>query len=198
MCVKLDFMTGRTHDLAAFTALNLVFCITPLQQISLPTALVAFSANMIGGLAPDIDQPTAALWHRTRGGSIISRLFTPFLGGHRSISHSIIGVFLFGFLAKIILGLMSTFLIVDMNIVWWAFMIGFISHLLMDTITRDGVPWLFPIPINFGIPPFRSLRMKTGGMLEKSVVFPALLFFNAYLVYAFYPKYIEFLKLYIK
>lgn len=191
-------MTGRTHDLAAFTALNIIFVSHSLPQVTLGTVLVAFGANMIGGLAPDIDQPTGELWGRMRGGSMISRIFTPFLGGHRFISHSIVGVFLFGFLAKVILDLSSSFLIVNGTIVWWSFMIGYLSHLMTDTFTRDGVPWFFPIPIHIGIPPFRALRMKTGGFLEKSVVFPLLLFINAYIFYIYHNKFIDFLHNYIK
>lgn len=187
-------MTGRTHDLAAFTAMTIVMATQPLPQMTLATALVAFSANMIGGLAPDIDQPTAALWNRIRGGSILGKLVKPFLGGHRYISHSLIGIALFGFVSKIILTAMSSVLLVDMEIVWWAFMIGYVSHLIMDTFTTEGVPWLFPIPVKFGIPPFRFTRMKTGGVVEKSFVFPGLLLINAYLVYTHYQKFIDFLQ----
>ncbi|HRN96373.1 MAG TPA: metal-dependent hydrolase [Candidatus Levybacteria bacterium] len=186
-------MTGRTHDLAAFTALTLTMSIIPLEKMTLATGLVAFSANMIGGLAPDIDQPTGTLWNRTRGGSVISRMISPMLGGHRFISHSIIGVVLFGWVLKLALGLMSSVLLVDMNIVWWAFMIGFVSHLVMDMFSRDGVPLLFPIPIKFGIPPFRKLRMKTGGLFEKSVVFPGLIFLNVYIIYTNYDKFVKFI-----
>lgn len=190
-------MTGRTHDLAAFTALSYVLVTHPLPHMTLGTALVAFAANMIGGLAPDIDQPTAALWNRIPAGGVISRIFTPFLGGHRFISHSIIGIVLFGCIAKVLLQLTSSFLIVDQTIVWWAFVIGYISHLLMDTITRDGVPWLFPIPIHIGIPPFKALRMKTGGFIEKSIIFPSLMFINAYLFYTHYNVFLGFLKNYL-
>jgi len=191
-------MTGRTHDLAGFTALTLVAVTQPLQEISLPTLLVAISANFVGALAPDIDQSTATLWHRFRGGSVVGRLITPLLGGHRYISHSILGIFLFGAVTGKILELMNTFLLVDMQIVWWAFMIGFLSHLLMDTLTRDGVPWLFPIPINFGVPPLRFLRMKTGGLLEKSFIFPGLLMVNIYFIYTNYAKFLDFFKHYLK
>lgn len=191
-------MTGRTHDLTAFTALNIILVTHALPEITLGTAIVAFGANMIGGLAPDIDQPTGELWGRVRGGSIVSRMFTPFLGGHRFISHSIVGVFLFGFLAKLILDLTSSFLIVNGTIVWWSFMIGFISHLVVDTFTKDGVPWLFPIPLNIGIPPFKAMRIKTGGFFEKSVVFPLLLFINAYIFYAYHTKFLDFIHHYIK
>jgi uncharacterized metal-binding protein len=52
-------MTARTHDLAAITALGAVILLEPLRTISLATALVALLANQLGGIAPDIDQPTA-------------------------------------------------------------------------------------------------------------------------------------------
>lgn len=191
-------MTGRTHDLAGFTALSYIVAIQPLQEVSLATGLVALSANFIGALAPDIDQTTAELWGRIRGGSIISRLISPLLGGHRFISHSILGIFLFGFVTQKILDMGKNVILVDMNIVWWAFMIGFISHLIMDTLTRDGVPWLFPIPIKFGLPPFKALRIKTGGMIEKSIIFPGLIMVNFYIFYTNYPKFLDLFRHYIK
>ncbi|CAN5136598.1 metal-dependent hydrolase [soil metagenome] len=191
-------MTGRTHDLAAFTALTYVVATQPLSKMTLATALVAFSANMIGGLAPDLDQPTSGLWHRVRAGTILGRIVHPFFGGHRFISHSVIGVFLFGYILHVILGIAKSFLLVDMDIVWWSFMIGYISHLIGDTFTTEGVPWLFPIPFHFGIPPFRFLRFKTGGVVEKSFVFPGLLLINAYLFYTHYQKFLDLLRHYVK
>lgn len=192
-------MTGRTHDLAAFTALSFVVATQPIpQDLSLATVIVSISANFVGGLAPDIDQSTAELWGRIRGGSILGKMLAPLFGGHRFISHSFLGMALFGYGSWFILNLMSSVLIVNMDVVWWAFMIGFASHLIMDTFTRDGVPWLFPIPIKWGIPPFRALRMKTGGLLEKSFVFPGLIVLNIWIYYHYYGRFIEILKQYIK
>lgn len=191
-------MTGRTHDLAAFTALTYVVATQALEPISLGTALVAFTANMIGGLAPDMDQPTANLWRRIRGGSILGKLISPLIGGHRFLSHSIVGVFIAGFIVEALLNISKNVLVVDSHIVWWAFMIGFVSHLIMDSFTREGVPWFFPIPIRLGFPPLWFLRMKTGGLVEKSFVFPGLLFLNAYIIYTNYSKILDFVKHYIK
>lgn len=191
-------MTGRTHDLAAFTALTYVVATQLLPTISLATGLVALAANFIGGLTPDIDQPTADLWNRLPAGSVISRIFSPFLGGHRYISHSLLGVFLFGFLLKWFLGIASSVVLVDMNIVWWSFMIGFVSHLIMDSFTREGVPWLFPLPVRFGLPPFKALRLKTAGFVEKGLVFPLLLLVNVYIFYLYHNQFISFLHNYIK
>jgi inner membrane protein len=191
-------MTGRTHDLAAFTALSYVVATHQVENITLGTLFVAFTANLIGGLTPDIDQPTADLWRRIPAGSIWGRLLSPILGGHRLLSHSIVGIFLFGIGVKYLLYLMKSVLIVDMNMIWWAFMIGFVSHLVADTFTREGVPWLFPIPIKLGIPPFKFMRMKTSGVIEKFVVFPGLIFANGYIYYSHYSKFINLLRHHIR
>lgn len=190
-------MTGRTHDLAGFTALVYAVSTQPLIQMSFGTAIIAFSANMIGALAPDIDQPTAHLYRRMRGGQIFSRLISPLFGGHRYISHSIIGVIIFGYITSEILKIASSFLVVNQQVVWWAFMIGFVSHLIMDMFTEEGIPLLFPIPIKFGFPPFRFMRIKTAGIVEKSFIFPGLLLVNAYLIYNNYSKFLDFIRHYI-
>ena len=191
-------MMGRTHDLATFTALSYVIATQPPQTISLATGITALMVGIVGGLTPDIDQPTADLWRKLPAGSVIGRIFYPFLGGHRNISHSIIGILFFAWLSKFIFAKIGLVLLVNMNIVWSAFMIGYITHLIMDTLTQEGVPWLFPIPFKFGFPPLKFLRIKTAGFFEKSVIFPGLLFVNAYIYYHYYSKFLDILKHYIK
>lgn len=180
-------MTGRTHDLAAATALVAVITYYPLPPLTLATAVTVFAANMIGGITPDIDQPTAPLWHQIPAGSLFGHIISPLLGHHRMISHSLLGLALFAWLSKLLLTYMHTFLLVNVDLVWWSFIIGYVSHLLMDTMTKEGVPWLFPIPVRFGIPPFKLLRVTTGGLVEKFIVFPSLLIATVYLIYLHYP-----------
>lgn len=184
-------MTGRTHDLAAFTALNIMVVTSPITEISLATASVSIGANLLGGLAPDIDQSTSSFWKHIRAGNVLGKMIAPLIGGHRFLSHSILGVLLVGFLLEYLLAVINNVLLVDMDIVWWAFMIGYISHLVADTFTRDGVPWFFPVPLRIGIPPFRFLRMKTGGLIESSIIFPGLLLFNFYIFYQNYEIYLD-------
>src|SRR3990167_21338 len=191
-------MMGRTHDLAAFAALSYIVATQPPQSITLATGITSILACFVGGLTPDIDQPTADLWRKLPSGSVIARIFHPFLGGHRYISHSLLGIFIFSLLSKFLLGQIGQVLLVDINVVWTAFMIGYISHLLIDSFTQEGVPWLFPIPFRFGFPPFKFLRIKTGGTFEKTVVFPGLLFINAYIYYSHYSKFLDLLKNYLK
>jgi membrane-bound metal-dependent hydrolase YbcI (DUF457 family) len=191
-------MTSRTHDLAAFTALNLVIISSPFVDLSLSTAFVSLGACFLGGLAPDLDKPTSGFWDKIPAGSIFGKIIHPFLGGHRLISHSLLGLFLFGWLSQYFLSLISQTLLVNMTIVWNAFMIGYLSHLVADSFTHDGVPWLFPIPIHLGFPPFKFLRIKTGGIVEKGFIFPILLLTNVYLFYHFFPFYLAFIKSIIK
>lgn len=185
-------MTGRTHDLAAITTLTAYLATQPIVSLSLGTSISAFCACQLGGLTPDLDQPTAHFWHDLPAGSILGRLVHPFLGSHRLLTHSLVGMALVGWGLTYVLAYIHTFLLVDTRIVWYSFMLGFGSHLVMDSFTKEGVPWLFPIPIRFGFPPFQFLRVTTGSFVEKLLVFPGLILLNAYLVYSQYPKFVDF------
>jgi uncharacterized metal-binding protein len=55
-------MTARTHDLAAITALGVVLLNQPARSVSVSCAILVVVANQLGGIAPDIDQPTAPFW----------------------------------------------------------------------------------------------------------------------------------------
>lgn len=184
--------------MAAFTAMNFVIATQTIPSMTLATAFVAFTANMIGGLAPDLDQSTGALWRRVRGGSLAAKFLAPLFGGHRNISHSILGIFVLGFLARVIMTAISAVLIVDMDIVWNAFMLGLLSHLFMDLLTLDGIPLLFPIKWEFGFPPIRYFRIRTGALFEKGIIFPGLILVNMYIFYLYHPAILSFLRTNIK
>jgi len=81
-------MTARTHDLAAITALGIAVLLDPPQAVRLSTVLLAILANQIGGIAPDIDQPTAPFWRNLPEGHFAGKFFGKMLGGHRFLSHS--------------------------------------------------------------------------------------------------------------
>jgi inner membrane protein len=187
-------MTGRTHDLAAFTALTAYSAYLSVPIMSLATAATAVGAVLLGGLAPDLDKPTADFWEKIPAGSLIGRLIKPLIGGHRLISHSAVGVVIVGFLLRYLLGYLGTVLLTNMRVVFWSFMIGYLSHLVADSFTKEGIPLFFPIPWKFGLPPFKALRITTGGIFEKAVVFPGLLLLTGYIVYTRYTVFLEIIK----
>ena len=171
-------MTARTHDLAAATAFLMVVSVQSVRTVTLVTALLAVLANQIGGIAPDIDQPTAPLWRNLPVGKFLGKGVDKLLGGHRFITHSLLGLALFGWATHWLLHMLNLLIPrMDAHVVWWAFMIGMISHLVMDTFTKEGVPWLLPIPIKFGFPPLKSLRITTGKWAE-NLVFLLILAFD--------------------
>jgi inner membrane protein len=192
-------MIARTHDVAAFIGLMAVVLAQPLQSVTLATAVAALIANQIGGIAPDLDQPTAPFWRNLPIGGIFGRLIGKTLGGHRFLSHSILGLALFGFLCKLLLTFLHPIMPhVDIGLVWWAFMIGMLSHLIMDSFTKEGVPWLLPIPFKFGIPPLRRLRITTGKGLERFLILPLLIAIGLWLFASNYVEISTFTHQYIR
>ncbi|HET9174165.1 MAG TPA: metal-dependent hydrolase [Candidatus Saccharimonadales bacterium] len=187
-------MTARTHDLAAITALAIVVLAQPLPTLTLSTVIAAILANQIGGIIPDIDQPTAPLWRNLPIGKVFGRAVDSLLGGHRFLTHSILGLALFGFLANRLLHFIHPLMPhVSVLPVWYAFLIGMVSHLLMDSLTKEGVPWLLPLPVKIGFPPGKALRITTGKHVETLVVLPLLIAVDIWLCAAHYTTWVHFI-----
>lgn len=186
-------MLARTHDLAAFSALGVVAVLTFNDNITLGTALFALLANQIGGIAPDIDQPIAPFWRNLPVGGFFGKIITKMLGGHRFLTHSVIGLLGLGALAWLFLQFIQPIIPkTNVEIVWWAFMIGALSHLIMDTFTKEGVPWLLPIPVKFGIPPIKAWRVTTGSVVER-LVFVGILAIDGWYVATHYQQIVNIL-----
>ena len=175
-------MTARTHDAFAFASLVTVTTYYPPSYLNLFTLFSALVGNVIGGLAPDIDQASNRLWDLLPAGNFIGRLLRPIFLGHRTLSHSIVGLYLYYKLLELLLPKILNPGFVDINIVLWAMMIGFISHLLTDSLTEEGVPLLFPLKFKFGFPPISSWRIKTGGWFENLVILPGVAIYLVWFV----------------
>jgi inner membrane protein len=186
---------ARTHDVAAATALVAVVALLPEQPtMTLSTVILALIANQAGGIVPDIDQPTAPFWRNLPIGGIFGKVIAKMLGGHRFITHSLLGVGLVGFLFWTLLHFLQPIMPnVQIDYVWWALMIGMFSHLVMDTFTKEGVPWLLPIPIKFGFPPVKRLRITTGKWTESFVTLPLLLAIALAICLIYYSDLLAFL-----
>jgi inner membrane protein len=187
-------MTARTHDLAAIAVLAVAVLAYDPSSLTLSTVLVALLANQLGGITPDIDQPTAPLWRNLPEGHFFGKVFGRLLGGHRFISHSLLGFALFAWLCNLLQHFLHPIMPhVDIQLVWYAFMLGYLSHLVMDSFTKEGVPWFLPVPYKFGFPPLSKFRVTTGKRLEAFVVFPVLLLFVTWLFASHYNSYVAIL-----
>lgn len=190
-------MTYKTH-LSFGILFSAVFFLT-IKKLELTPALAAilFFSTLLGASVPDLDTPTGELWQKVPVGSILSRVIHPvFIGGHRHLSHSLIGMGIFYFLFSLLLKMFSpnsSFLILNSANVMLAFALGFASHLFADSLTEEGVPLLFPLDYHFGIPPnpFQKVRIKTGQWFENLVVYPVV---NLAIIVIIYQRYIGLIK----
>lgn len=165
-------MTARTHDAIAFASLVTVATYYPPETLTLTTLFTAIVANIVGSLIPDMDQASNRLWDLLPAGDQLAKVFRRIFFKHRTLTHSLLGVFLIFFILQFILTRLLNPSFVDVNVVFFATMIGYISHLAADSLTKDGLPLLFPLKIDFGFPPMKFLRITTGSWAENFVILP--------------------------
>lgn len=164
-------MTALTHQLVALLAAFWFLTQFPVS-LGYVAATLAIMAVMIGALTPDLDHPSANLWHRMLGGRALGNIFDAFSGGHRHMTHSIIGIALVGYaLWWLIHRFLQPEFVPAATAIWAAYMIGYISHPIADTLTDMGVPWLWPLHFSIRIPPGpEQLRVTTDSLVERLLV----------------------------
>jgi membrane-bound metal-dependent hydrolase YbcI (DUF457 family) len=171
-------MTDKTHQLIGLTAATFAFLVLhPDTLVSLPIAISVTIGAVVGSVAPDIDQPTSSLWNRIPLGGIWGRIVSECLGGHRNLSHSILGVYLFSLAINWISSTLPPAWLIEPRLFTQSALIGFIAHLVADSITVMGIPLLWPLGKNMGFTPrpFHGIRIVTGKWFENLVVFPLII-----------------------
>lgn len=176
-------MVSKTHNAIAFASLITFSAIYPPESLNLPTLVGAIIANNIGGLIPDMDSGANYLWGLLPQGKFVGRILRKIFYKHRTITHSFLGLF-------VIYNLLDTFIpklfnsnFINPEIIIASIMIGFVSHLVADSLTEEGIPLLFPLKINFGFPPIRPMRIKTGHWFENFIVFPSVWIYLFWYIY---------------
>ncbi|HEY1074634.1 MAG TPA: metal-dependent hydrolase [Patescibacteria group bacterium] len=167
-------MTDKTHQMIGLTAATAIFLTTNPTPVTVSIAASVIIGSFIGSLAPDIDQPTASLWRNIPLGGVWGRIVAECLGGHRNLSHSILGTFLFALLMNWLVQFIPPGWGLDSHLVFSSFLIGFIAHLVADSVTVMGIPLLWPFGRNMGFPPypFDGIRIITGKWFENLVILP--------------------------
>ena len=143
-------------------------------------AVYAYPVAVVAAWLPDVDNP------RSRLGNGLSRLKSPVLNlatrplswsfritsfalvrtvGHRTLTHSLLGLALFVLPVWLLLG--------DYPNVFYAIVAGYASHLVADALNTRGVPLLWPLGGTFRLLPG---GFKSGGLVEVLVALVALVF----------------------
>lgn len=155
----------------------------PPVSLNLFTTIGCLMGGVVGALIPDMDQATNRLYDLLPAGNITGRVLRHLMIGHRTLSHSILGIYIFYKLLQFLIPKFLNPLYIDTNLVIISLMIGIISHLFADALTKEGVPLFFPLKIKVGIPPVKSLRMTTGKFVENIIVFPGILIYIFWVIY---------------
>jgi inner membrane protein len=176
-------MTGRTHDLISFASLLTVVSLHPPSNLNLITAIASMMGGVVGALVPDMDQATNHLWDLLPAGNFVGKIFRNLMLQHRTISHSILGGFIFYNMLLYIIPKILNPEYVNISLVIASLMIGYISHLFADCFTKEGLPLFFPFQFKIGIPPIKSFRITTGKFVETFIFFPGTLIYIFYLIF---------------
>lgn len=176
-------MTGRTHDIIAFASILTVASIYPPQSLNVLTATACLVSGVIGALSPDMDQATNRLWDLLPAGNLVGKILRHLMLGHRTISHSILGLFIYYKFLEFIVPKILNPAYINGELVFYCLMIGAISHIAADSLTKEGIPLFFPLKIQIGVPPIRKLRITTGKFVESVLIFPTVLVYIFWLVY---------------
>lgn len=156
-------MTYKTHlaggTLLGLTSIGVLSAFN--MDIGLSNQSILVSCSTIGALIPDIDHRGSFLGRRLKLTSFLaSSLFE-----HRGPTHS--PIIMSGFM--FFLYFLSSLFFTIKGPVTYAFLgtyIGIISHILLDMITKGGVPLLYPITKK----KFSLTKMKTGSMFENLIL----------------------------
>lgn len=180
-------MLGRTHQLIGLTTGFTVYLLS--NPVGYQPAMV-FAVLMLShflALLPDVDQPLCDFWRGIPAGKYLGKISGSLLS-HRNLTHSLLGAGLVWWLLTWLGAKVPAQWGLDIFLLTRVSMAAYLSHLVADMVTVEGVPLFFPMQHMFGIPPhpFQGLRIITGKWFENLIVFPAVTILFIYIVYSYW------------
>ncbi len=155
-------MRGKTHSAFGIALALILIRLNALPPIGINPGHGFLTFVFIGTLLPDLDHNDSTIGKRF---PIISWLTEKILG-HRGLYHSFFGLF---FTTLLFYLFFKTLSIGSWRMLTFAVGLGFVSHLMTDSMTIHGVKWL---------PPFKEFHIKgpirTGSTIE-SIIFISLI-----------------------
>ncbi|WP_425446690.1 metal-dependent hydrolase [Dethiothermospora halolimnae] len=192
-------MQGKTHMIIGAAA-----SVTTALKYPIESGIILITASVIGALLPDLDHPNSKinqsilffnnkkfmmyLFFTVGLGLIVYdlrvdnniysllgvSLIITSLSGHRSFTHSIVGIGLFSTVAYLF---SEKYGIPE---IWIGFTLGYISHLVADFFTVAGIQLFFPVEKRVKFP----INIKTGSMAE-NVLLLMLTVYIGYVMFKF-------------
>ena len=157
-------MTGKTHTVGGIALALTVTSLTGLYypdgiNVSLATTGVYLACAGTGALLPDIDTKRSTVSQKHKVVSFFSRLFLT----HRGFTHSPLCLVILSVIFELIKSLIHT---TFTDAMFNGLLIGYASHIVLDSFNPKGVPLLYPCETRFSFG-----RVKTNGFWEIFVFF---------------------------
>lgn len=153
-------MTGANHVVGGVVFTGVFGAIIGFNVLSSPFYI---GLTVFASLFPDIDHTK----------SLIGKAFYPIAKiidrkyGHRTITHSLLALIV----TTIVVQFIQSAFFQDSNITY-IWILGFVSHLIYDMVTLQGVPLFYPFMRNACVVPANpSSRMRTNDMRAEARVF---------------------------
>lgn len=148
-----DTMTYKTHFVGGACAAVITSAVMPIENIAVVGAISAVSA-----LLPDIDIKGSKVNNKAGiVGKGVSAVFS-----HRGFIHTPILYVVLYFLMSMVLPMS----------ICQGFLVGTLSHLVLDTFNSKGIMWLYPITRKH----FHVAKIKTRGVGETVFMFAMIAF----------------------
>lgn len=168
-------MTGKTHRLIGVTsALGALLVFGDTANTNPATLVGVLVVAHFGSLWPDIDNTASDIYDSLPFVKHVRGLTSKVVFGHRNFTHSLAGLAGFGLLFNYLFQFFSPSWGLNTEWLLAAFIIGYVTHLLADMVTVEGLPLLWPWQAHFGFPPkpFDGIRIQSGEWFENIVIFP--------------------------
>ncbi|MGP1931316.1 MAG: metal-dependent hydrolase [Arsenophonus sp. ET-YP4-MAG3] len=153
-------MTASGHLIFSISSLILVHKLAITPEFVSGDYLHLLIGTLFGALLPDIDHPSSYLGRLFRFISIpVCKLC-----GRRGFTHSLFSWFIITLLST---QFSNSYLFSDTLVK--GFLLGYFSHLVGDMLTKKGIPFLWPLKIQFCFP------ILNNNFIQKSEYFIAIL-----------------------
>lgn len=122
---------------------------------------VILGGSVIGALLPDLDHTQSKISRSNVGTSIVAELVS-LLTKHRGILHTPIFLAVLAILAVPICSAVPVQFSGELRQIIVGMMIGYLSHLILDTLNPGGIMWLYPLSKKH----YHIAQIKTGKLGE--------------------------------
>lgn len=153
-------MTAPNHVIGGFVFTGIISSFVDINILSSPTYIITI---IIASMLPDIDH--------TR--SLVGKLFYPLSHyisrhyGHRTITHSLAALLVVFLLSRLL-----ELLFFDSIEFAFIFTLAYLSHLIFDMMTLQGVPLFYPFKRNACVLPANpSYRLRVNDLSQEAAVF---------------------------